>query len=137
MSKKNLKSRLAKFPPWTLTIICVAAILWMTLAPHPLGEEELPLFPGADKLAHAIMFGGVAVVVLLDLARRNDRPLPRPKTVWCVAAFSSIFGATVEIAQWRMGLGRSFEWSDIIADTAGAFIFSWLWLLLAPRILTD
>lgn len=132
---KNLKLRLANLPPWTLTIITIAVILWMTLAPHPLGDEDIPLFPGADKLVHAIMFGGLTIVALLDITRRQRwRPVPA-RCLWFVAILASLLGVLIEICQWKMGLGRSFEWADIAADTAGAFLCALLWLSAAPRIL--
>ena len=40
-------------------MIVIAVILYATLNDNPLGADELPIFPGADKVIHAIMFGGL------------------------------------------------------------------------------
>ena len=120
---------LRRLPPMTLSLLTAGAILWLTLAPKPLGEEPPRLFEGADKIAHAIMFGGLAMMMLLDWQRRNGwLPVTFPRA-FLVALISSAFGGIIEISQAEMGLGRGFEWGDIVADTLGAFIFSgcWMW----------
>ena len=58
-----------KLPSWLLTAVTVAAILWLTLVPRPLGDMKPELFPGADKVVHAIMFGGLALMILTDCSR--------------------------------------------------------------------
>ncbi len=67
-----LRKQTSKLPPWILSILTVALILWLTLAPDPLGDDSPRLFPGADKVAHAIMFGFLTVVQLLDRQRRQE-----------------------------------------------------------------
>lgn len=120
-------------PPWTLTLLGLALVLWLTLAPEPFGEEELPLFPGADKIAHLIMFGGFTLLILLDMTRRkNWKRLPTVR-VWIAGGLSALLGLAVEIAQWKMEMGRSFEVEDIIADMIGAFLCIALWFPCAPR----
>lgn len=124
------KKRLSKIPAGTFTIFTVLAILWLTLAPKPLGEKPPSLFEGADKLAHAVMFGGLAIIILFDRQRKHNwKTIPWP-IVLLAASVSSIIGILIEIIQDRMGLGRGFETGDIIADVSGAFIFSLIWLFL-------
>lgn len=124
----GLKKTLARMPGWILSGFTTLAILWLTLAPKPLGEKPPPLFPGADKLAHAIMFGGLAVMILLDWQRKHEwERIGWPKTVACAIAVS-IFGIIIEITQAAMGLGRGFEYGDILADTTGAFFFPFIYL---------
>jgi VanZ family protein len=128
--KEKIMRILAQLPPQLLTVITVALILWLTLVPHPLGDEELPIFPGADKIVHAIMFGWLTLMILLDRQRRRDwRRLGNP-VIWVAAIIPSLFGILIEYLQWGMALGRGFEIADMLADTAGAFIASTLWLLL-------
>lgn len=111
-------------------MLTTLAILWLTLAPKPLGENPPELFPGADKLVHAIMFGGLASMMLLDIQRKNRwRPVTGSR-VWICALISSIFGALIEVAQAGMGMGRGFEFTDIIADTIGAFFFVAMYIFL-------
>lgn len=119
-----------KLPAWIFTVLVVALILWLTLAPHPIGDEELPLFPGADKLVHAIMFGTLSAVLLFDYSRFHHwRNVSWPVGI-AFAALSAIFGICIEFLQESMQLGRSFEWLDMLADTAGAFLAMLLWKLI-------
>lgn len=116
-----------KIPTGLLSGLTVAAILWLTLAPHPTGDVELPLFPGADKVAHAVMFGGLAFVVLLELMKHSRwQPLSLP-LIGLVAFICAGFGCGIEVVQRAMGLGRSFETLDILADSAGALIGAGIW----------
>ena len=118
MSK--LRSLLTKLPPWCLSILCLSAILWLTLAPKPLGDLEPPLFEGADKLAHAIMFGGLTAMLILDRVRRDRWHPASTDFVWNAAIASALLGILIEVAQHLMGLGRGFDKMDIFADLDGA-----------------
>lgn len=122
-----LKRIVSKLPGGTLPVVCACAILWLTLAPEPIGEEEIVLFPGADKLVHAIMFGGFALTLLIDLERKNGWKSLNDSTVWGAVWYSAAFGLLVECAQLLMGMGRSFEWTDFLADFAGAIVCGLLW----------
>ena len=126
---ERLRQCLSKWPPLVFTVITLGAILWLTLIPDPLGDDMPPLFPGADKIVHAIMFGGLTVMMLFDFQRKSEwRP-----TSWHIALaaafFSLLIGVGVEIAQLTMDLGRGFEYADMAADAAGAFLFAICWQL--------
>ncbi|MDE5814526.1 MAG: VanZ family protein [Muribaculaceae bacterium] len=118
----TLKQLLDKLPPWTLTIVCFLAICWLTLAPHPLPDNDIPLFPGADKIVHAIMFGGFALCIILDWHRRHGWPVKGNKHDIIAACLASAFGLVTEILQNEMQAGRSGDGWDLVADIAGAFI---------------
>lgn len=145
---------LQRLPSWSLTIVVTLVILYLTLWPDPLPDDTPQFFPGADKVVHGLMFGGLTLVILIDrqryLARqtgsshangtelhgqhiKSDRIAWLPlniRFVLSVALASSLFGAVIECLQWGMGLGRGFEVWDIVADTLGSFIFAMLWLRL-------
>lgn len=120
-------------PPWLLTALCGAAILWLTLAPRPLGDLEPPLFPGADKLVHAIMFGGLTAMMLLDRTRRNGWHPVRVATTVAYAGAASGLGVAIEFVQRAMGMGRGYDALDMAADTAGAFIVAVLWQIMQKK----
>ncbi len=152
------KRTLQRWPSWILTIVVSLAILYLTLMPQPLPDDTPKLFPGADKVVHALMFGGLTFVILLDTQRRRNysssgrkssgsdrkpigeeqakageqatfwQPLSK-RYVWTVAAISALAGIIIECLQWAMGLGRGFEVADIVADTVGSFVFAALWLV--------
>ena len=123
------KRTLQRWPPWILTIVVSLAILYLTLVPHPLPDDTPQLFPGADKVVHALMFGGLTFVILLDRQRRGNWQHLSNSFVWTVASFSALAGIVIECLQWAMGLGRGFEVADIVADAIGSFVFAALWLV--------
>ena len=124
----RIKGFLAVLPAWLLTGITVAVILWLTLAPDPLGDDAPHLFPGSDKVAHAIMFGYLTVMVLLDRQRTSGWRRLRARFVWSCAIGAAIFGILIEFMQLAMAMGRGFELADMAADCAGAAICALLWL---------
>lgn len=123
-----IKKILTQLPKWTLSVITTIAILWLTLAPKPLGDEPPQLFPGADKIVHGIMFGGLSIMMLLDWQRKNRwKPIWWTRAIGC-AVISSIFGILIEYAQASMDVGRGMEEGDMLADTIGAFLFVIIWM---------
>lgn len=125
-----MREALSKMPPAVFSVVTVLAILWLTLAPKPLGENPPPLFPGADKLAHGVMFGGLTAMMLLDWQRIHRWQRTRWGMVTLYATAVSFFGVFIECAQNLMNQGRGFEWMDIVADTAGAFLVAVVWMPL-------
>lgn len=104
-------------PVWQPTIMVAVTILYLTLAPSPLGETEIELFEGADKVVHAIMFGTLTFVIDYDLWSCGKK---MTKLRFFIVAVGSIaFGGLTEILQGSMGLGRGEDFVDFLADCAG------------------
>ena len=130
---KEFQSLLTLLPSWLLTAITLGVILWLTLASKPLGDEPPSLFPGADKVAHGIMFGGLTWMMMLDNQRKNEWK-PVSVTFGIISALSSsAIGVIVEFAQLGMQNGRGFEYADMISDAIGAFLFMGIWLMFQKR----
>lgn len=125
---ERLRKELSCLPRGIFTIITLLIILWLTLAPKPLGDEPPPLFPGADKLAHGLMFGFFTAMMSLDLQRKTGWKYERWSTVMLIATISTLTGVAIEFIQASMGLGRSFEYADMIADAAGAYAIGVVWI---------
>lgn len=125
-----LRKQTSKLPPWIFTTLTTLLILWLTLAPDPLGDNSPDLFPGADKVVHAIMFGFLTVMTLVDYQRRRAWRPVAGKTIWTAAAASSLLGIMIEFIQRAMDMGRGFEVADMCADVAGACLCALLWTLL-------
>ncbi len=100
---------------WILPSAVAAAIVWLSAqSQYPLG---LQLPPPMDKVAHASVFGMLALV--LDMALRHNRPgLPMYRRHLLVFVAVSCFGATDEWHQWFVP-GRSCELGDWVADSLG------------------
>ena len=105
-----------------LTIVCFLAICWLTLAPHPLPDNDIPLFPGADKIVHGIMFGGFTLCIILDWNRKQGWPSKLQKTDIYAPEIASAFGIITEILQNEMQAGRTGDIWDLVADITGAFL---------------
>lgn len=95
-----------------------------------MGDNAPQLFQGADKVVHALMFGFLTAMMLLDWQRIHNWARATWGMVTLYATAVSIIGITIECAQQMMGLGRGFDWWDIVADTVGAFLVAALWMLL-------
>jgi VanZ family protein len=124
-----LKRHLEALPPWILTAMTLLAILWLTLFPDPLGEETPMLFEGADKVVHAVMFGGLAYVMMLDWQRRRSWIKESIVRVVSYALVAAVVGIAIEYIQQAMALGRSFDVKDMLADAVGSVAAILLWNL--------
>ena len=114
-----LRNLIRKIPTGVCTIATTALILWLTLAPHPTGDVSLPLFEGADKVVHALMFGFLTWMFHIDLHKMTGGKTGACGVWMCVLA-ALLIGVIIEWLQHIMALGRSMEVADIIADGAGA-----------------
>jgi VanZ family protein/UDP-2,3-diacylglucosamine pyrophosphatase LpxH len=100
---------------WSLPLAVAAAIVWLSAQSHyPLG---VTLPPPLDKLAHASIFGFLALVLDFTLhATHPELPLYRRHLLVFVAV--SVYGATDEWHQFFVP-GRACELGDWVADTLG------------------
>lgn len=106
-------------PPYQLTLAVGIVILYLTLLPKPFGEEDIPLFPGADKVAHCCMFGGLALTYIFE-RKRMGKTLDLHGALKA-SAWVAVFGIVVELIQEAMDIGRSGDALDGLADIIGAF----------------
>lgn len=127
---RRIREFLEWLPKWTLTAVCLAAILWLTLASKPLGDNEIQLFPHADKVAHAIMFGGFTFCILLDWIRRHGWNRCPVRMAVIGASVSILLGVLTELLQQEMHIGRSGDPLDLLADSTGAILTAFLFLTL-------
>ena len=105
-------------PRWVTTAVVSAAILYATLAPHPVGADQLPLIPGLDKVIHFIMFATFTASMLFDLGRTN-KAAPAGRRMALAGAVSVVFGAVDELLQSYITENRSGDIIDWFADMAG------------------
>ena len=112
-----------KWPPALVTILVVALIAYATLVPKPLGDNDIQLFPGFDKLVHFIMFAVLSMALAFDYGRSKGdyAKIKISRSALAVMAFlSALTGGAVEVAQGAMDAGRSADWYDFVADSLGA-----------------
>lgn len=108
-----------RLPRWLLTSVCLALILYLTLYPKPLPDNDFQFWEHTDKIVHAIMFGALYVCAGLDLWR--GRPARLRVNVLLVVAVIA-FGGVIEMLQQVMGMGRGGSVADWLADWSGAVL---------------
>lgn len=126
------KQSIKRLPPFTLTAIVTAAVLYLTLVPKPLPDNDIEWFEGADKVVHAIMMLGITGSLGLDYMRRyGKRELHAPALLIIVFVLATgVFGGLIEVIQGWMDLGRGEDIQDFIADCVGALAGGFLSLVL-------
>lgn len=119
---------LDRIPRFLTSAVVTAGVLYLTLAPRPFGSVRIPLFEGADKVVHFMMFFAMAFAYHFDF-RRDKKPVDEARLMGWIFVSLSAFGGLIELAQWKMRMGRSGDWYDLLADIAGAvygIILAWL-----------
>lgn len=119
---------LDKIPRFLTSAVVTAGVLYLTLAPRPFGSVRIPLFEGADKVVHFMMFFAMAFAYHFDF-RRGKKPVDEARLMGWIFVSLLAFGGLIELAQWKMRMGRSGDWYDLLADIAGAvygIILAWL-----------
>ena len=119
---------LDRIPRFLTSAVVTAGVLYLTLAPRPFGSVRFPLFEGADKVVHFMMFLAMAFAYHFDF-RRGKKPVDEARLMGWIFVSLSAFGGLIELAQWKMRMGRSGDWYDLLADIAGAvygIILAWL-----------
>lgn len=118
---KNYVKLYRRFPAFSGTLLVLSAILYLTLAPQPLPDADLPLFPGVDKIVHAVMFAVLSFFALVDARLWRGRRLSLAAAVG-IALGAAVAGGLIELLQAAMAMGRGAEWLDFAADSAGALL---------------
>ncbi len=119
---------LDRIPRFLTSAVVTAGVLYLTLAPRPFGSVRIPLFEGADKVVHFMMFFAMAFAYHFDF-RRGKKLVDEARLMGWIFVSLSAFGGLIELAQWKMRMGRSGDWYDLLADIAGAvygIILAWL-----------
>lgn len=117
---------------WWPTGLTLAAVLYITLWPDPVGSDDLPLIPGLDKIIHAVMMGGLTSAILFDYRRNAGRPRRiNRRFIILTALLMTVFSVADEWAQEAMNVGRSGDPLDFMADCAGILLA----ILAAPPVL--
>ncbi|UYZ62734.1 VanZ family protein [Hymenobacter weizhouensis] len=114
-----------------LPLAWAALVLWLTLSP----TAHLPRTPhwellSFDTAAHAFVFVVLAGLLIFSVRRQAVWPAGRRWAWPLVLVFCLIFGASIEVMQTSMALGRHGEWSDVISDSLGTVAgLGGMWLL--------
>lgn len=105
-------------------LLCMATIF--ILSHQPASSPEW-LFPGADKIAHLLVYAVLSGTVIYAFSAETRR---RRRGVVLIAALlvPILFGLSDEYHQsWIPG--RTSEFLDLVADAAGGLVAAFVWLI--------
>ena len=130
MSVRSLISILFSIPQWLrimLSLIYLMIIAFLSLLP-PNDFPDIPLFPGADKVVHTCLYLGLTWLACWSMHSEV-------KHIWyfLIILFSIGWGTIMEIFQYLMHMGRSFDVYDILGNSIGTFIGVLIYILMAQQ----
>ena len=100
--------------------VYLGLVAGLSLAPSSAFPSSLTGIPGADKVVHFAMYGGLAAVLRWALAAGTAAPCRRRGVLLGAVAY----GLLMEILQATVTHDmRGFGWGDIAANTTGALAF--------------
>lgn len=123
--------KIIKQQPISVGIIILIWIVCMIPVPEtPLSNVSL-----IDKWAHVIMFGSLALIIILEYTFRIDKKI-KPLLIRGMV-IPIIMGGLVELAQAYLTCStRSGEWLDFLADSIGVVIGCIIGIPLAQFLAT-
>lgn len=80
---------------------------------------DAPLFEGADKLVHFMLYYLLGAALAIDLYRAQ---VPIKKLFIIAISVATFYGGVIELLQEYYFPPRTGDWLDWIADIAGAII---------------
>ncbi len=127
-----MRKLIKSIPAGIASALTCLLIAYLSLDPNPLDINDVPLFPGSDKLLHAIMYCCATVVFLLDYAKSRLPHHTKINNEVAITAATMVFGFVMEILQLVMRMGRSYDMLDVVANCIGAamgFVAVRYWLM--------
>ena len=106
---------------WTLVVLYAAGIFAVSSIPG----DDLPPLGTSDKLLHAFVFGGLAVLICRVLRLQN--PTWSRQAVVVLGVLATIAYGCFDEGRQSFVSGRRAEWSDVVADGVGALLAGWGW----------
>lgn len=99
-----------------LVVLYVGCIVALSLLPAQ-DLPQIPLFPGADKIIHFLMY--FIFSLLFCWALRTEKHYFR---LFFIILATIGWGMFMEYVQLVMHIGRSFSWYDVFANSLGVFV---------------
>ncbi len=104
---------------WTVYVLYLGLVALLSLVPADVFPARATRLPGADKVVHFAMYGGLAVLLRWTLA---GRPVTGRRYGWALGMALG-YGVLMEAMQhFFTGGTRAFAVSDIVANTVGAVL---------------
>ncbi|MDR1699524.1 MAG: VanZ family protein [Prevotellaceae bacterium] len=101
---------------YKLSIIVAVAIFYVSILKPAQLPSNIPLFAGADKLVHLLMYFGLGLTLNLETKRTQKYLL------YIVLAFPVLYGGIIELLQANFFPPRTGEWLDFLANFTGVLL---------------
>lgn len=112
--------------PFSLALIALVCYLSLFRPPK---VDDLPLFPGFDKLVHFCMYGAISGMLWLEFLRNHRRGVEVLWHAWIGAVLCPVvMSGAIELLQSYCTSYRSGDWLDFLANSCGvaaATAFAW------------
>ncbi len=126
--RKNIRQSLDKISKIFSKILPIywAFLTYMLLRPGEENHEYWFMFSGIDKILHLSIFAALGFFFIAAF--------PKIRFYYFIQIIL-LYAFLTEILQEEMGLGRSMETLDIVADTLGCLIGYYIYKFLEKRFL--
>lgn len=126
--RKNIRQSLDKISKIFSKILPIywAFLTYMLLRPGEENHEYWFMFSGIDKILHLSIFAALGFFFIAAF--------PKIRFYYFIQIIM-LYAFLTEILQQEMGLGRSMETLDIVADTIGCLIGYYIYKFLEKRFL--
>lgn len=126
--RKNIRQSLDKISKIFSKILPIywAFLTYMLLRPGEENHEYWFMFSGIDKILHLSIFAALGFFFIAAF--------PKIRFYYFIQIIL-LYAFLTEILQEEMGLGRSMETLDIVADTIGCLIGYYIYKFLEKRFL--
>lgn len=126
--RKNIRQSLDKISKIFSKILPIywAFLTYMLLKPGEENHEYWFMFSGIDKILHLSIFAALGFFFIAAF--------PKIRFYYFIQIIL-LYAFLTEILQEEMGLGRSMETLDIVADTVGCLIGYYIYKFLEKRFL--
>ncbi len=126
--RKNIRQSLDKISKIFSKILPIywAFLTYMLLRPGEENHEYWFMFSGIDKILHLSIFAALGFFFIAAF--------PKIRFYYFIQIIL-LYAFLTEILQEEMGLGRSMETLDIVADTVGCLIGYYIYKFLEKRFL--
>jgi VanZ family protein len=123
-----------RFPYYVYTFLYCSGIFWLSSRPVPANLPAKDIL-GIDKVAHAVIFGGLAILVaqgMMSTGKERSRRL----LFWIPVIFATCYGLFDECHQLFVPQ-RTFDLWDLVADALGAIVAAAGWHRRQDKIKQD
>ncbi len=118
---------LSQWKRFILSLAYLSVVAFLELMPERLVPDFQ--FRGEDKLVHVCMYLGLTILACWTFnAEKNHVRVP------LIVLIIVLFGILMEIFQFEMKWGRSFEWFDILANSLGVIFGTVLFLFFSKKM---